>query len=292
MDIALLFVPILMWSFVGILVKEASAAFAPALVAFFRFAFGVVFLGVWFAIRRRRPALAFAEKWVWIGAAAKTINYAAENVAMARGASWGYVVEQPIQAVALVAISVLYFREKTGKRKLFAAFLCVVGASLFAVRGLSRSGAIGPENYLLFAVAALGAAVHFASQKALAGRLASADMNLSVFLAASLLSGLLLPFSGTLLLGPVGAVPVFSAVTLGVVTGSSFLIWAAVASRVPFLVSSILTNSLAIFALAWGVLLRGERVDAWSIAGTVVFIAGLLAMNLRGGSAQAPRPKA
>jgi drug/metabolite transporter (DMT)-like permease len=327
MYVALLFIPVLMWSFVGILVKSAAAVFAPEAIAFGRFAFGVVFLGLYLAVRRRKPVLALADKWIWIGAAAKAMNYATENIAMARGATWGYVVEQPVQAVAMVAIAMLYFRERPSKRQAAAVVLCVLGAGLFAVNGLAAApggpgtgaapGGIPPADLLLFALAGIGAAVHFTAQKALAGRLASADMNFSTFLVASLLTALLLPVSGPLLAGPLtagqsaagavaragaagaGAAAALAApaswaaaagglVALGFVTGASFLIWAAAAAKVPFLVSGILANSLAVFALAWGVLLRHEVIGPWSAAGAAVFVAGLLLMNLGG----RPKPAA
>lgn len=280
MKFVLLFVPILMWSYVGILVKVAAIAFSPALISFFRFFFGVVFLGLYHAATRRRPRLVFGDAWIWVAAAAKSINYIAENGAITRGASWGYIVEQPVQAVALLLISALYFRERPGMRKLAAAFLCIVGALLVGVKGFSAVRVGGAMDFLLFAVAACGASAHMMGQKVLMGRMDSGSMNLSVFLIASVFTALPLPFSGPAIAGPLAVAPVAAAVALGFITGASFLLWGVALSRFSFLTTGILSNSLGLFALLWGVLLRGEMPDAWSLAGTAVFIAGLLVMNL------------
>ena len=280
MKYILLFVPILMWSYVGILVKAAAFAFSPALISFFRFFFGVAFLGLYHAVTRKRPRLVFGDAWIWVAAAAKAINYVAENGAITRGASWGYIVEQPIQATALLIISVLYFRERPGMRKLSAAFLCIVGALLVGVKGFSAVRAGGAMDFLLFAVAALGSSAHMMGQKILMGRMDSGSMNLSVFLIASVFTALPLPFSGPALLGPLSPFPVVAAVSLGFITGASFLIWGVALTRFSFMTTGIFANSLGLFALLWGVLLRGEMPDAWSLAGTAVFISGLLVMNL------------
>jgi drug/metabolite transporter (DMT)-like permease len=279
-NIVLLIVPILMWSYVGILVKIAAVSFAPALISFFRFFFGVVFLGLWLLARRRRPRLAFSDAWIWVAAAAKTVNYLAENGAIARGASWGFIVEQPVQAVAFLLISAFYFHERPGKRKLAAAGLCIVGALLVGVKGIAAVRTGGALDFLLFMVAACGSSTHMMGQKILMGRMTSSDMNISVFLVASVFTALPLPFSGPLILAPPSFTPVAAAVALGFITGASFLIWGVALSRVSFMASGIFANSIALFALLWGLLLRDERPDAWSLAGTAVFIGGLIVMNL------------
>ncbi len=285
MNVVLLFVPILMWSCVGVLVKIAAVAFSPALISFFRFFFGIVFLGLWHLVTRRRPRFIFHDPWIWFAALAKTINYTAENGAIARGASWGYIVEQPVQADAVLLISALYFKERPGKRKLAAASLCIVGVLLVGLKGFSAARAGGTLDFLLFTVAACGSAGHMMGQKILMGKLDSSSMNLSVFLLASVFTAIPLPFSGHAILGPLSAGPVVAAVVLGFITGASFLIWGVALLRVSFLTTAISANSLGVFALLWGVLLRAEMPDRWSLMGTGIFIAGLLVMNLPGSPA-------
>lgn len=280
MNFLLLFVPILMWSCVGILVKIAAVAFSPALISFFRFFFGVVFLGLWHLVTRRRLRLVFGDPWIWFAAVAKTINYSAENGAIMRGASWGYIVEQPVQAVVLLLISALYFRERPGKRKLAAASLCIVGVLLVGLKGFSAVRAGGTMDFLLFTVAAFGSAGHMMGQKILMGKMDSLGMNLNVFLIASVFTALPLMFTSSAILGPPSFGAAAAAVALGFITGASFLIWGVALLRVSFLTSAISANSLGVFALLWGVLLRAEMPDIWSLAGTAIFLAGLLVMNL------------
>lgn len=280
MNAILLLVPILMWSCVGILVKVAALSFSPPVISFFRFFFGLAFLGLWLLARRRRARIDFSNPWIWVAAAAKSFNYIAENQALTHGASWGYIVEQPVQAVVFMFVSVLFFRERLGARKAGAALLCVVGALLIGVKGIASARTGGTLDFVLFALAACGASIHMMGQKVMMRTMDSESMNLGTFLVASGITLLPLPFSGPLLAGAPSIAATAASVALGFITGASFLLWGVALSRVPFLVSGISANSLSVFALLWGILLRDEWPDAWSLWGTAIFVAGLVAMNL------------
>lgn len=283
MNMILLLIPILMWSFVGVLVKEAAFCFTPPIISFFRFFFGFAFLALWMAVTRKKPRIDFGNSWIWIAAAAKAINYMAENQALTHGASWGYIVEQPVQAVAFLLISLLFLREKPGFRKTAAALLCVAGAALIGVKGIAQARVGGAIDVALFTLAAFGGSIHMAGQKVLMGKMDSLSMNLGVFLVSSCITALTLPFSGNPLTGAPTVSALGAAIALGFITGASFLIWGVALSRVSFLASGISSNALVVFALLWGILLRDEWPDAWSLWGTAIFIVGLIAMNAPAG---------
>lgn len=280
MNIVLLFVPILMWSSVGIWVKVAAVSFAPPLISFLRFFLGLIFLGGFAALRGKPVRFTLSNRWVWAAAAAKGINYIAENQAITHGASWGYIVEQPVQAVAFLLVAALYFKERPSQRKVWASALCVAGATLIGMKGIAAARTGGSVDFLLFILAGLGASVHMTAQKVLVRDLDSASMNLSVFVAGCMVTALPLPVSGSLMNGPISTSALSAMLVLGFITGASFLLWGVALSRVPFLVSGITSNSLVLFALLWGVLFRGEMPDIWSLWGTLIFVAGLVAMNL------------
>lgn len=285
----LLLVPILMWSFVGILVKTAALSLSPALISFLRFFLGVAALGLWFLIRRRKPSLRFADRWVWIAAAGKSINYILENVAITMGYSWGYIVEYPVQAVALLAFSAIFFRERVTARKLVAMALCAAGASAVGGVGFSTLRGGGPLVFLLFTVAACGSALHLAGQKKLIARMSSGDLNLVVFLLASGMTALPLPVSGSLLSGPPTLPSVAAMIGLGAITGLSFLLWGALIARVPLLFAGLFSNLSVIFVLVWGALLYGDPIGPWSLGGTALFLAGLVLIGLPAKAAPAGR---
>jgi len=280
MNIALLFVPILLWSCVGLLVKVAALSFAPPLLSFFRFFFGLVFLGLWVAGNRRKVSVSFRSPWIWFAAAAKSLSYITENQALTHGASWGYIVEQPVQAVAFLLISAFFFKERPSLQRVGAAVLCIVGALLIGVKGIAAARTGGALDFALFIVAGFGASAHMTGQKVLMRSMDSEGMNLSVFLVATAITALSLPLSGNLLVGPLSTPAIIASVALGFITGASFLIWGVALSRVSFLVSGITSNSLVLFALLWGLLLRGERPGVWSLWGTGIFVVGLVAMNV------------
>ncbi len=280
MTIVLLFIPILMWSLVGILVRGATQYFSPLWVSFFRFAFGVLALGLYFLLRRRRPELRFNDRWIWIAAVAKSINYISENIAIMQGYSWGFIVEYPVQAVALLAASAFFFHERITRRKLFAAALCVIGA--YAVGGISFKSlqAGGLPVFLLFSVAACGSALHQVTQKILIQRMDSGDLNLSVFLLASVFTAFPLPFVGSPTHGPLSFTALGSVLGLGAITGLSFLIWSSLIARVPLLFAGLFSNLSVVFVLIWGALIFKEPVGPWAFGGTALFLSGLVLIGI------------
>jgi len=280
MNIVLLFIPILMWSGVGVLVKAAAVSYAPPLISFCRFSLGFLFLGAFVALRGKKARFSLANPWVWAAAVAKGVNYISENQAITHGASWGYIVEQPVQAVAFLLVAALYFRERPSPRKVVSSFLCVAGALLIGTKGISAARSGGSLDFALFLLAGLGASVHMTGQKVLVRTMDSPSMNLSVFAVGCLVTALPLPLSGPLLAGPPTGPATAALVTLGFITGASFLLWGVALRRVPFLVSGITSNSQVLFSLLWGALFRSETPGAWTLAGTGVFLAGLIAMNL------------
>lgn len=292
MHYVLLLIPILMWSFVGILVKTAALSFSPALISFFRFSLGVAALGLYFLARGRKPALRCDDRWIWIAAAGKSINYVLENVAITMGYSWGYIVEYPVQAVALLALSAIFFRERVTARKVVAMALCAAGATAVGGAGFSVLRGGGPLVFLLFIVAACGSALHLAGQKKLIARMASGDLNLSVFLLASGLTALPLPLSGPLLSGPPILSAVAAMIALGAITGLSFLLWGALIARVPLLFAGLFSNLSVIFVLVWGALLYGDPIGPWAIGGTALFLSGLVLIGLPAKAGPDPRRSA
>jgi len=313
----LLFVPILMWSFVGLLVKSATGMFDPSAVSFARFFFGVVALALYFLLVRRKPAWDFLHRWIWLGAAAKAGNYITENIAIKIGHNWGNILVQPVQAVTLVIIASFILKEKTGPLKMLAVVLSVAGVLLVSwggqdISSLMSGGLVIP---LLFVVSGICAALHLYSQKKLVGGMPSlpaehtmetapsdgetasertsdasttkpkhtmdsGSMNLNMFIVASAMTALPLPFSSSLQTGPTSTMAIIAMVILGCITGISFLIWGALLQRVPFMVSGLMANATALFTLLWSHLLSSDPIGPWVIAGTVIFIAGLLILNL------------
>ncbi|WP_094606027.1 hypothetical protein SPSIL_006930 [Sporomusa silvacetica DSM 10669] len=91
MAYVLLLTAAMMWSFVGVLVKYASMMVDSSTITVCRFLFGVVFLGLLIKINKQEFNLGWKNKWVWIGAIGKCVNYIFENIAISIGfCVWEY----------------------------------------------------------------------------------------------------------------------------------------------------------------------------------------------------------
>lgn len=271
----------IMWSFVGILVKIATQMTDSFTITFFRFFFGVVFLCLFMFIRGKKIKLHWMSKWIWFGALGKCCNYIFENLGISLGHAYGNILVMPIQAIFLVLVSALFFKEKIIARSWIAAVLCIIGIFLVSWNGIPLALLFSSNALitLLFVFSAIGAGIHLLSQKILIETMESADMNLSVFFLSSLMTVAPLPitfrYHGTFLLSSCLAL-----IILGLITGISFYLYANALKKVPFLAAIILSNSSILFTLLWTWLFLREPITQYVVIGATLFIIGVILLNL------------
>jgi len=269
------------WSFVGVLVKTASTMVDSSIITFSRFFFGVVFLGIFLLIKDRRVQLRSGLKWIWLGAAGKSVNYIFENIALTIGYSYGNILVQPIQTVTLLLASAFLFNEKVNMRGWFAASLCIIGVIIIGWNGVPFHTFMQGSGLttLLFTLAGIGAAVHVLSQRALARTMDSGNMNFSVFFWSSMLVALPMPFQTQGFTGTVSVWAWAALILLGVITGLSFFWFAEAMRRVSFVVVAIVGNCSVLFSILWSYLFYHEPITGYVVGGTLVFLTGFLLMN-------------
>ena len=292
-----------MFSFGGTCVRLISPHFGPAYITFFRFAVGVCFLLLLKAVKRQSwqknffSAVRLASGWILFGAAAKWVAYLTENYALSHGPSYGNIVTQPAQTVFLTLSSVLLFKEKLPPRKLLCILLCMAGVLCISWNGRPLY-VFFQENVLLtglFILSGFCAGCHVLSQKMIADQMDIIDSNLSIFAVSAVLSALpLIPDAagGGLIgvrpdLGCVAGILVF-----GFITGIGFYLNARAILLVPFYMVPIIQSTMAIFAILWGVLFFHEKISIYIIGGTVMFITGLIGLQLKGFNKKQPKAKA
>lgn len=281
MGLFMLLIVSIMWSFVGILVKIASQITDSFTISFFRFFFGVVFLCLFILIRNKKIKLHWASKWIWFGALGKCCNYIFENLGISLGHAYGNILVMPIQALFLVVVSAIFFKEKIITRSWIAVALCIIGVFLVSWNGLPLSLLFSSNALitLLFVISAIGAGIHLLSQKILIETMESADMNLAVFFLSTLITATPLPFTfhykGTFLLSSCIAL-----IVLGLITGMSFYLYANALKKVPFLAAVILSNSSILFTLLWTWLFFREPITQYVITGAILFLIGVILLNL------------
>lgn len=281
MGYILLLLATLAWSFVGVLVKTASTMVDSTMITFARFFFGVVFLGIFLFIRDGKIRLSVGLKWIWIGAIGKAVNYTFENIAIKIGYSYGNILVQPVQTVVLLIAAWLMFKEKISPRGWIAAAFCIAGVLVVGWNGTPMSELMEGSGLtsLLFTLAGIGAAIHILSQRKLLEKMDNGNMNLSVFFVSTLVVTAPIPIQSEGIIGPVTAWAIGAMVLLGIITGLSFFWFAEAIKRVPFAVIAIVSNSAVLFTLLWSYLFFQEPITLYLMAGTVIFIAGILLLN-------------
>ncbi|GAA3403374.1 DMT family transporter [Paenibacillus hodogayensis] len=282
MGYVLLLLATLAWSFVGVLVKSASAMVDNSLITFSRFFFGVVFLGIFILIKEKRLRPRFSLKWIWIGAAGKGANYIFENLAITLGYAYGNILVQPVQTAALLIAAGLLFKEPVSRQGWSAAALCMLGVLVIGWNGLPARELLSGSGLttLLFTFAGIGAAIHVLSQRILLKSMDSGNMNLSVFMVSTLLVALPIPFEPHQITGPVTVWGITTLVVLGVITGLSFLWFAEAIKRVSFAVVAVVGNSSVLFSILWSYLFFHEPITGYVLTGTFIFLAGFVLLNV------------
>jgi drug/metabolite transporter (DMT)-like permease len=284
-----LFATTLMWSFVGVLVKSAAGMVDSSVITLCRFLFGVLFLWLFLFIRRKPMGLYWKDKWIWIGVAGKSLNYMLENLALSIGFIYSQVIVWPVMTIFLTFYAVIFFGEKLNTQKVIAILLCFLGILLVSWKGMSLEKIFGGGLIptLLLAASALGGGIHMLSSKKLVARMDSGNLNLSVFFFASLVTAVPLPFTFKFT-GLFNPWALASLIGLGLITGLSFFLYAEALRKVPFIVATIVANSVVLFTLLWSALFYKEGINGIVIAGVVILLAGLLIINLPGKKVHRP----
>lgn len=282
MSYVLLLLATLAWSFVGVLVKTATTMTDTAVISFARFFFGVICLGIYLYARDGRLRPRFAMKWIWIGALGKAVQYICENAGLNIGYSYGNILVQPVQTVALLLAAGWLFKERVSSRGWIAAVFCIIGVLVVGWNGtpLDELAQGSGLTTLLYTLAGIGAAVHVLSQRMLITTMDNGNMNFSVFLVSTVIVSLPIPVQSDGIAGPVTFGACAALVLLGVITGLSFFWFAEAIKKVPFAVVAIVGNCTVLFSILWAYVFFRDPITVYIIGGTLVFVAGFVILNL------------
>lgn len=285
----------LMFSFGGSCAKLISPYFSHEYITFFRFFFGVFFLLVLKAIRRQKLRSDFRQMvrqcggWLLFGAAGKALAYLTENYGLTHGVSYGNILTQPAQTVFLTIISVTLLKEKITWKKALFLVPCVLGVLIVSWNGRSLAEFVSGNLLVtsLFIVSGMFAGCHVLAQKKVADRMDILDSNLTMFSISAVLA--LIPtvpptMSGAL----VGVRPdlpcILAMMAFGFITGIAFYLNAKAIPLVPFYMIPIIQSTMAIFAILWGILFFHEPVSVYVVVGTLMFIFGIIGLQVSGGA--------
>ncbi len=288
MYVALVFVVAILWSLVGVFVKMASTMLDSATITFLRFAIGVLFLLALLWWKKGKLRIRGKERWVWFGAVGKSANYFFENIGIALGLSYGYIIGSPVGTIVVLLVMVFAFRESISRIEWLAALVCLIGVFFVNWNGNSLDEMVSEHGAvtLLFVLSGIGYAFHVLSQKKLVQSMDAITMNVSVFFWSALITALPLPFQFEFK-GTVSVSAVVSVLLLGAITGISFYMFSTALKHVPFFVAVIVSNSSVMFTVLWGWLFFKEPVSIYVVIGVLLFVAGMVTVNWPKGKARA-----
>jgi len=274
----------------GTSVRLIRPYFSPSMITFMRFFVGVGWLLLLKAILRKpfradfRSALRARWKWLIFGAVSKFLSYICENTALSIGVSYGNILVQPVQMILLTVLGVVALHEAMSRRKWIGVALCAGGILLISWNGLSLDAFLGGNLTLslLYVAAGIFAGLFIFAQKKVAADFDILDSNLFMFAAAAALSFLVPVAQGNILPASAPNLPcVLAVLWFGFVTGIGFYLNAKSVALIPFQMVAVLQSTMVFFSLAWGILLFHETVTGWIIGGTLMFVLGILLMQLR-----------
>lgn len=271
----------IVFSFGGVMIKSARLMVSPEIISFLRFFLGTIcLLGILF-LKKEKVKWHVFNKLIWLGAIGKALHYICENYGVAKGFSYGNIIVWPVQSVIILLVSIFILKEAITKKKLAGMLLCILGVVFISWNGVSLEVFLGDSFTLtmIFVAGGIGSALFTWVQKKLVDQMSAVESNLSMFSIATVIALIPVPISGSVT-GKVMPSAIFCILLLGVITGVSFLMISEAMKTVPLFMVSVIQSSTVIFSLLWALLFFGEPITQYIIVGTVMFIIGLLCINL------------
>lgn len=272
----------IVFSFGSLLSRGCKTMMSPEWVSLFRWIFGFIFLYIYVRfIKGEKYKFQFKSSAIWIAAIVKSIQYIAENYGLFRGYTYGAVLIWPVQTIFIAIVSQVLFKEKITRAGWVFIFVCLTGIGLICWNG-NPIGTYMASNIavmIAYVIAGLTSAGFTIMQKILNKSYDAVEYCLSVYLAAAGISIFPVLFHGELT-GAVTWQGIVSTLLLGVITAYAFLVMADALKRVPLYVVPIIQCSTVIFQLIWAYVIFHEPITMIIITGTIIFIVGVVAMNL------------
>ena len=273
----------LIFSFGGLMIKFSGTMFSPILISFLRFTLGIALLLVIQKIRQGKLHLTLGSAVICLGGICKAVHYLGENYGVMRGFSYGGVLVWPVQTIVVFLASVFLLHERVRLRTVLGTVCCMLGIGLISWNGAPPEvfAGTGLVTLIAFAFAGTGAAVFSLSQKKLVASMELVEMNTSMFIYGWLVCLLVLIPTGSHTRGPANLPAILSVLLLGAITCVGFLLQGAALRTVPVLAATIIQSSTVILTILWGVLFYGDPLTGYVICGTVLFLTGILMVNLK-----------
>ncbi len=273
----------LIFSFGGLMIKAAGTMVTPFFLSALRFGIGVLLLLLIQKLRTGHVKLVLTDKILIIGGICKALHYLMENYGVMQGFSYGGILVWPVQTIVVLLISILVSHERFSPRTIAGTVLCVTGIGIVSWNGASLDVFLDSQasTLLAFVLAGIGAAGFSIAQKKRINEMDPVELNSSIFTFGLFANLLVLPPTGPHTTGIVNFPGVLSITLLGIITCVGFLLQAAAIKTVPLLIATVIQSSTVILSILWGAMFYGDPVSGYVAAGSILFLIGILAINLR-----------
>ena len=236
----------LMFSFVGTCNRLVSPYFSATLITFFRFFFGVICLLILKAVLRQpfrknyKESVRLVIRWILFGAVGKWLAYLLENTGFTLGPSYGNIITEPAQTVFLTLSSVILFKDRLSPKKILCIIMCTMGVLCISWNGKDLSSFFH-ENVLVTVLFVISGAC--AGAHILAQKMIADRMDI-------------------------------------IDSNLTIFAFSTVFSLVPLYMVPLIHGTMVIFCIIWGVLFFHETLSVYIIGGTVLFMVGLIWLQL------------
>lgn len=272
-----------LWSFSGVLIKAVGNNVNAYVLSFSTYVFAVLFLGAYQLIKNKNLKVNFEDPWIWIAAIGKTAGYVFMNLATYLGYAYGVILISPIQTIIMLLISKFYFKERISTKSWGAAVLCMLGIFIIGWNGAPLKDILDIGSImllLLYFLSGVGESIHVISEKVLIEKMDSISINYSIFMICMLLT---CPFPyifgiDTKLLDFRTIVAMFFLGTI--ITGLGFYLYTEAMKKISFMLAVIEIKMSSLFTLLWAWLFLKEPVTVYIVLGAVLFIVGIILLNL------------
>ena len=280
--VAFLFLTAACWGFVAISVKRLTAEVDPYTISFARVSLAsLVFVVLFVAQKGDWSRIRWFLPWILLGALGRTGNYLMYNAGLVHLPANATNILAPAQTVGVILLARWILKERI-RGKWVGILISLVGVGLIWWNGKGWQTLLDLRHAggnTLLVLAGLSTSLQFTSQKVLASaKMTSLESLIPVFGWSSLLT---LPVAAVWG-GPTRPYSAFAWVLMAflglVLTGGSFLFMAEGYRRCTATTAVIITNTTTFFTLVWSRLLLGESASPAMIVGTVLGVAGSLAV--------------
>lgn len=283
----------IIWSTVPVgtrLLMRGGGAFSPAFLSAGRLVIAAAIFLIIRAIHCRRTGEHFSVRvqrrgWLVVAAAAVCVNYIFYAIGLRFTTAGATSIVSQVNSVGTVLLAAMLLGERLTRQKLMGMSLAIIGVFTVLLHGNSIHDLLSSNHFignLIEIFAALAWPLYAIGQTKLLQAGGSRQVLMPIFVVATLLSLLLLPFTGPLIVHTPTLLDWSVLFFLGAFsTAAAYWLYAAGLQRIETSVATMFNVLMPPFALLFASCMLDEEVHVNAIVGLVFVVSGLVLIAWR-----------